>query len=123
MLNLSAIGIKSSTSFFRALADDHKQHRRGRLKQAAKMVADVAKRKAKSRRVRAAMSFDVRVDSPSEFSADVGPSRRRAFFAHFLEFGTEHSRAFPFLIPAKEETEDRVVELVGVPFLLQRGRV
>ncbi len=31
----------------------------------------------------------------------------------YLEFGTEHNRAFPFLRPAIDETQDQVVSLIG----------
>lgn len=36
-----------------------------------------------------------------------------AFWGHFLEFGTVHSRPFPFLIPAVEASEDVVEHLVA----------
>ena len=119
---LEALGVGDARSFFKDLSADIKGGMRDRLKKAAKLVSDTAKRKTHSRRVKAAISFDVRADSLAQFSAVVGPLRRKAFFAHFLEFGTVHSRARPFLIPAKKETEDDVVEIVGVPFLLQGPR-
>lgn len=119
---LKALGVKDASGFFTELSADVKGGMRDRLKKAAKLVSDTAKRKTHSRRVKAAITFDVRVDSLNQFSAEVGPLRRKAFFAHFLEFGTEHSRARPFLLPAKKSTEDEVVEIVGVPFLLQGSR-
>ena len=92
-----------------------KQGLRGRLKQAAGLVEEEMRRETHSKRVAAAIGSDVQVLGLTEFRASIGPTRRRAFFAHFLEFGTEHSRAFPFAEPALEATEDAVVELVGIP--------
>lgn len=96
---------------------DHelKQGLRGRLKEAVGLVAEEMRALTHSKRVRAAISTDVEVLSLFDFRAAAGPTRRRAFFAHFLEFGTVHSRAFPFAGPALEATEDRIVELVGIP--------
>jgi len=92
-----------------------KQGTRDRLRQAASLVAEEMRRDTHSKRVAAAIGFDVEVDSVFEFRASIGPTRKRAFFAHFLEFGTKHSRAFPFAAPALETTEEEVVELVGIP--------
>jgi HK97 gp10 family phage protein len=94
---------------------------RDRLKQAAQLVVVEARARTHSRRVAAAMSYDVEVRSPSDYRAVVGPIRRRAFFAHFLEFGTSHSREFPFLDPAAEAKAEEVISLVGEPFLLAAG--
>ena len=100
---------------------DHelKQDLRGRLKQAAGLVADEMRRQSHSKRVAAAITTDVEVVSLIDYRARIGPLRRRAFFAHFLEFGTVHSRAFPFAAPALEATEDQVVDLVGIPPILR----
>lgn len=92
-----------------------KQGLRGRLKQAAGLVEEEMRRETHSKRVAAAVSSDVQVVSLTEYRASIGPTRRRAWFAHFLEFGTVHSRAFPFAGPALAATEDQVVEIVGIP--------
>lgn len=34
------------------------------------------------------------------------------FYGHMLENGTSHSAPYPFLVPAKEESEDEVLGLV-----------
>jgi HK97 gp10 family phage protein len=94
---------------------------RDRLKQAARLVQTEAQARTHSRRVKAAMTYDVEVQGPGSYKAVVGPLRRPAFFAHFLEFGTTHSRAFPFLEPAAEAKEEDVVSLVGEPFLIAAG--
>lgn len=92
-----------------------KQGPRDRLKRAAGLVEDEMRAQTHSKRVAAAISKDVQVVSLTEFRASIGPTRRRAWFAHFLEFGTVHSREFPFAGPALAATEDQVVEIVGIP--------
>ena len=125
--DLKALGIPEAESLIRDIGNDMRHGLLGRLKQAAKLVSDDAKARTTSRRVRAAITYEAAAQSPFDFRAVVGPVRKKAFFAHFLEFGTKGSpkhratRAFPFLIPAGEAKEDEVVELVGAPFLL-RGR-
>jgi len=121
-LELKTLGIPEATGLVSQIDHELKQGLRGRLKEAAKMVSDQAASLSHSRRVRAAMGFDVEVRSLVEYHAVIGPVRRRAFFAHFLEFGTEHSRAFPFAAPALEATEERVVDLIGIPPVLGGGR-
>jgi HK97 gp10 family phage protein len=118
---LEATGIEELQSFFGELQHELKDGLRTRLKEAAGLVAEEAKRQTHSKRVRAAMSTTVEVRGLTDFEARIGPTRRRAFFAHFLEFGTVHSRAFPFLAPALAATEEQVVELVGFPPLLRHG--
>jgi HK97 gp10 family phage protein len=44
-----------------------------------------------------------------EGSAAVMPSKR-AFWARFLEFGTKHARAFPFIRPAFETRKQEVLD-------------
>lgn len=61
---------------------------RDRLREASVLVRDVAKGMTHSRRVRAAMGFSVSVKGLNQYQAEVGPSRKTAWFAHFLEFGT-----------------------------------
>jgi len=127
-LSAKLLGIPEVTGLISQVGHELKQGLRDRLKQAAKLVSDEAASRTHSRRVRAAMGFAVEVQSLTEFRAVIGPLQRRAFFAHFLEFGTKASpghaatRAFPFLVPALAATEDQVVELVGVPPSLGGGR-
>jgi len=116
LLTLRMLGIREATGVLTAAERDATQGQRERLKRAASLVADEAKSRTHSRRVRNAIGFDVEVRSPTEYSARVGPERRRAFFAHFLEFGTKHSRAFPFLLSAAEAKADQVVDIIGEPF-------
>jgi len=118
---VEAAGFEEAAGFFSELQHEFKQGLRERLKQAATLVTETAREETHSARVRAAMGFNVEVNSLVDFSARIGPSRRRAWFAHFLEFGTVHSRAFPFLAPALAATEDQVVEIVGIPPVLQHG--
>lgn len=121
-IDAKLVGLEEVRDFLNDLA---KADLRDRLREAAKLVSDTAKDLTHSRRVRAAMSYDVRVKSANEWRAVVGPLAKKAFFAHFLEFGTKASRrhhatrAFPFLMPAEEQTEERVVDIVGQPFLLR----
>lgn len=116
---LQETGLKEASGFLTQIGRELKEETRGRVRQAAGLVAEEMRAQTHSRRVRAAIGFDVQVLSPFDFRASIGPSRRRAFFAHFLEFGTVHSRAFPFAAPALERTEERVVDLVGIPPSLQ----
>jgi HK97 gp10 family phage protein len=112
---LKPLGIPEAKGFISQIQRELKQDLRGRLRQAATLVAEEMRRDTHSKRVAAAIGFDIEVESLFEFRASIGPTRKRAWFAHFLEFGTEHSRAFPFAAPALETTEDEVVELVGIP--------
>lgn len=123
-LTAQALGLKEVTGIFSAAEAEAKQSIRGKLKEAAKLVADEAKSQTHSRRVRSAITWDVEVRSAADYIARVGPTAKKAFFAHFLEFGTAHSRAFPFLAPAREAKEDEVVNLVGdsFEFLNRRSR-
>ncbi len=124
-LDTKVLGLVETNQWLEGLA---RQDLRERLRKASRLVSDTAKSMTTSRRVKAAMSYDVRVVSSTVFRAVVGPLRRKAWFAHFLEFGTKASprhhatRAFPFLIPAEEATEQEVVDIVGEPFLLRAGR-
>jgi HK97 gp10 family phage protein len=118
---LQMAGVDEAQGFVSQLDHELKDGLRGRLKQGAKLVEEAAASRTHSRRVRAAMSSNVEVRSLSDFEARIGPTRRRAWFAHFLEFGTSHSRDFPFLVPALAATEDQVVELVGFPPSLMSG--
>ena len=115
-------GVTDLDKFLRQEERDRAHRLRDRLKDATALVKESAKRYTQSRRVRAAMGSRVDVKSETEFFAAVGPTRKGAFFAHFLELGTEHSRAFPFLAPAKAETEDKVLELVGRAFEFRARR-
>ena len=108
-------GLSEAQGFIGQIDHELKQDLRARLKEGIGLVAEEMRAQTHSKRVRSAISTDVEVVSLFEFRAAAGPTRRRAFFAHFLEFGTRHSRAFPFAGPALEATEDRVVELVGIP--------
>ena len=112
-LNAQMVGIKKVDNLMEGIRKDLKQGLPKRLKTAAGILATAAKSRTGSRRVRAAMSFDIAVESATEFEARIGPTRRKAFFAHFLEFGTVHSRAQPFLAPAAKATEGAVFNLVG----------
>ena len=114
-LEMRLPGIPEAAGLVSQIDHELKQGVRVRLKEAAGLVADEMRAQTHSRRVRAAIGFDVEVKSPVDYRASIGPARRRAWFAHFLEFGTEHSRAFPFAAPAIVATEDRVVEIVGIP--------
>jgi len=107
-------GFDDTSGFMSQIAHEMKVGTRDRLKQAAGLVAEAMRADSHSRRVRAAITFDVDVDSPTEWQATIGPLRRRAFFAKFLEFGTRYARPFPFAEPALQQTEERVVDLVGV---------
>ena len=113
LLDAKLVGIKKVENLIEGTGKDIKQGLPKRLKTAAGIVATAAKSRAKSRRVRSAISFDVEVKSATEFEARIGPTRRKAFFAHFLEFGTVHSRAQPFLAPALKATQSQVLDLVG----------
>ena len=112
-LDAEMVGIKKVDNLMEGIRKDLKQGLPKRLKTAAGIVATAAKSRTGSRRVRAAMSFDIAVESATEFEARIGPTRRKAFFAHFLEFGTVHSRAQPFMAPAAKATQSQVLDLVG----------
>jgi HK97 gp10 family phage protein len=121
-LALRAVGAREAAASVSRVDLELKQGLRGRLKEAAQLVAGEARQRTHSRRVRGAITYDVEVRSLSEYRALIGPLRKKAFFAHFLEFGTEHSREFPFLAPALGATEDKVIDLVGIPPSLGGGR-
>jgi len=112
-LDAQLVGIKKVDSLTKRIEKDIRQGLPKRLKTAAEIVKTAAQSRAKSRRVRAAMSFDVKVKSATDFEARVGTERRKAFFAHFLEFGTEHSQKQPFLGPAAKAKEGEVLDVVG----------
>ncbi len=130
---LQAVGIREAKAFFSEIERELKEGLRDRLKRAAKIVEDEAKSQTDSKRVRSAITSTVTVESLIDYRASIGPLRKRAFFAHFLEFGTRPhlirnawghpgasvahpgARARPFLAPAIQVTEERVVDLVGVP--------
>ena len=116
------LGIPEASGLVGTIDHELKQGLRGRLKDAAKLVQAEAQSRTHSRRVKSAITYDVEVKSLFEYRAAIGPLRRKAFFAHFLEFGTEHSREFPFLAPALDATEERVIDLVGIPPSLGGGR-
>jgi len=137
---VEVLGLDELQGTVSQLEHDLKHGLRTRLKEAAGLVAEAARQETHSRRVRRAMGSNVTVKSSTEFVAHIGPSKRHAWFAHFLEFGTEPheetrfgrrfigpqqpfshpgSRAFPFLRPALVFTEDEIVELVGVPPVLR----
>jgi len=118
---LRTSGIKGTEKFFSRAEHEIKNETKGRLKKAAALLANRARKKTHSKRVRKAISFDVEVKSPTNWKATIGPDSKKAFFAHFLEFGTRHSRAFPFMKPALDDTEDEIVEIVGVPPVLAGG--
>ena len=141
---VEATGFEEAGAFFSNLQHELKQGMRGRLREAGQLVKSAAQEETHSARVRSGMTVSVNVASLMEFSARIGPSRRRAWFAHFLEFGTRPhmeqrgpgsgkqgppgppfshpgSRAFPFLAPALARTADEVTEIVGFPPMLQHG--
>ncbi|KKL51460.1 hypothetical protein LCGC14_2295270 [marine sediment metagenome] len=111
-LDAQLVGIKKVDSLTKRIEKDIRQGLPKRLKTAAEIVKTAAQSRAKSRRVRAAMSFDVKVKSATDFEARVGTERRKAFFAHFLEFGTEHSKA-AISGPAAKAKEGEVLDVVG----------
>jgi HK97 gp10 family phage protein len=117
-LDTKVLGIPEVQSLLSQVDHELKQGQRGRLKEASGLVADEMRARTHSRRVAKAVSFDVKVNSLIDFEARIGPTRRGAFFAHFLEFGTSHSREFPFAEPALEATEEKVIDLVGFPPVL-----
>jgi HK97 gp10 family phage protein len=137
LASLEAIGIREVSGFFQELGHDLKDGLRDRLRQAAAIVRDEARAEAPSRRVRSAMTFSVEVDSITDYLARIYPRGKWAFLARFLEHGTKPhpianfhghegevwlhpgSRPQPFLQPTTEATEDRVVELVGIPPVLR----
>jgi len=120
-LDVKTLGIPEVTGFISQIDHELKQGLRDRLKEASKLVAEEMESRTHSRRVRSAITSTVEVRSLIDYEARIGPLQRKAFFAHFLEFGTKAgpghaaTRAFPFALPALEATEDRVVDLVGIP--------
>lgn len=118
---LQATGLDELAGFASELERDLRVGLKGRLTEAAQIVKREAEDRTHSKRVRAAMSFRVTVRSLIDFEARIGPLARKAFFAHFLEFGTIHSRAFPFLAPSMAATEDQIVDRVGFPAMLSGG--
>lgn len=129
MLGIQEIGLDPVKGLLKDIADDARQGRKDRLRQAAKLLRDEAASRTTSRRVRSALTFSVSVTSLLDFEARIWPRKQKAFFAGFLESGTKASaarpwptRAFPFLEPAREEKEDEVVDLVGIPPVLRGGR-
>jgi len=108
-----------------------------RLKQAVKLVQSAVRARVDSRRLKGTISAAVSVRSLIDFEARVYPRGKWSYIARFLEGGTrphvipnfhgrdgvvfQHpgSRPHPMFAPAFEETEDQVVELVGIPPVLR----
>lgn len=44
-----------------------------------------------------------------KLAASIGPRGKNAWYAHFVEFGTEHSAAFPFMVPSWEEERPQYI--------------
>ncbi|MGN6363917.1 hypothetical protein, partial [Asticcacaulis taihuensis] len=57
---------------------------------------------------------EARKQNPATFSeVFVGPLERQ-FYAHFAEFGTEHSAPKPYMRPAWDEKQDECMDIVPV---------
>lgn len=55
-----------------------------------------------------------------EGKIQIGPSQQGpAFRAHFVEFGTSHSKAQPFMRPAFEVSKDRLIQIMSAE--IRRG--
>jgi HK97 gp10 family phage protein len=116
-------GIREANVFLTQVGKELKDGTLDRLIEASRIAVNAARNETHSARVKSAMTYDARVRSHNDFISRIGPSRKKAFFAHFLEFGTSHSRPFPFLAPAVERIVDEITELVGVPPSLGRRRL
>jgi HK97 gp10 family phage protein len=45
-----------------------------------------------------------------EMSMDIGPEKKRAYYARFVEFGTKFQRSRPFVEPAFQESKSEALE-------------
>jgi len=121
-LQAQALGVQQVNSLISTIDHELKQGLRERLKEASQLIAERMKAETHSRQVKSAITYEVQVNSLTDFVARIGPLRKKAWFAHFLEFGTVHSRAFPFALPTIDALEERIVELVGIPPILSIGK-
>lgn len=45
-----------------------------------------------------------------DLSMDIGPEKKRAYYARFVEFGTKYQRSRPFVEPAFQESKREALE-------------
>lgn len=137
MVGLEILGVNEVQDLLGEVNHELKDGLKDRLKEAAALVRDEARSFSDSRRIRSALTFTVFVSSLVEFGARIFPRGKWAFVARFLEGGTKPhaipnfhgregvtwmhpgARPHPFLEPARVATEDRVVDLVGIPPVLR----
>lgn len=89
---------------------------RPRVSAAAKAAAEVIAERARQRVPVGAPDVHIRDhinvvrSGPAQYAVVAGDEE--TFYGHFLEFGTVHSAAQPFLVPAVEDSAEEAVALV-----------
>jgi len=137
MVGFEALGIGEAQDLLGEVNHELKDGLKDRLKEAGGIVRDVERGQVKSGRIKSALTVAVSVRSLAEFEARIFPRGKWAYIARFIEGGTkphpipnfrgregvvfDHpgARAYPFVEPTLQQTEDRIVELVGIPPVLK----
>lgn len=83
------------------------------VEQGAQVIAKSAQARVNVLERRLQPDIHVEKVGRGEYAVVAGAGSHEAFWGHFLEFGTVHSRPFPFLIPAVEASEGVVEHLVA----------
>lgn len=76
------------------------------VKDGAEEIAEIARRNVHVRSGELQNRIHVRNTGPAEYAVVAGDNE--AFYAHFLEGGTDIAPAYPFLMPAFEEHQHEV---------------
>lgn len=101
------------------------------LTEAAKAGAEIVLKDAVSRAPRGATGKLIRgmqihvveqTGSPDKAVVQVGPSKEQ-FYGRFVEKGTKHSRAKPFLKPALETNRERIIKVMHATLLKAIHRI
>lgn len=76
------------------------------LKDIARDIAALARQLVRKRKGKLLRSIRVKEIEPTKWQVVAG--NRTAFYAHFVEKGTSHSRRYPFLRPAFDAYRDEI---------------
>lgn len=89
------------------------------LRSAANVIKKAAQDKAPVRTGALKKSLAVELDKSTKTgtTARIGAKRKIAWYAHIVEFGSSHSAARPFLRPAFDETQGKVMQKLAKQLL------
>lgn len=82
------------------------------VKEGAERIREAAQERVRVRTEELHHAIHTEHVGPAAYAVVAGDDD--AFYGHMLEFGTAHSPAFPFLVPAVEAEKDTVVDLVHI---------